>query len=237
MLTQRLKARGQQGMSLVELMVGITVGLFVVAAASLLMTTQLSENRRLLLETQLQQDLRATADIITRELRRSGYSAVAETSVANAAGGFQSADNSYYNNWLINPSGPAGNVCYDYKRLDNAKGPFAYKLEGGIIKTKLAGDGVWQALTDNSVLVIDSFRIDLNSSAPVVLAGPQDCPASAPVSCWSTVAVRTLTVTIQGYSPTDVAFVRTVKSVIRLRNDPATLVGSGNNKCLGLSEQ
>ncbi|MBL0296208.1 MAG: hypothetical protein IPQ21_03185 [Betaproteobacteria bacterium] len=53
-------------------MVGITVGLFIVAAAAMLVTTQLGDNRRLLLETQVQQDLRATADIITRELRRAG---------------------------------------------------------------------------------------------------------------------------------------------------------------------
>ena len=51
-------------------MVGVAVGLFVVAAASMLVATQLSDNRRLTLETQVQQDLRAAADIITRELRR-----------------------------------------------------------------------------------------------------------------------------------------------------------------------
>ncbi len=53
-------------------MVGIAVGLFIVAGATMVVTTQLGDNRRLLLETQLQQDLRATADIITRELRRAG---------------------------------------------------------------------------------------------------------------------------------------------------------------------
>ena len=54
-------------------MVGVAIGLFVVAAASMLVVTQLSDNRRLMLETQVQQDLRATADIITRELRRAGH--------------------------------------------------------------------------------------------------------------------------------------------------------------------
>ena len=63
----------QQGASLVELLVGVAVGLFIVAGATLIVSTQLSENKRLLAETQLQQDLRAAADIMTRELRRSGY--------------------------------------------------------------------------------------------------------------------------------------------------------------------
>ena len=65
--------RRQRGLSIVELMVGVAIGLFVVAAASMLVVTQLSDNRRLTLETQVQQDLRATADIITRELRRAGH--------------------------------------------------------------------------------------------------------------------------------------------------------------------
>ena len=72
----------QRGLSIVELMVGIAVGLFVVAAASTLVATQLSDNRRLMLETQVHQDLRAAADIITREVRRSGYWNAAPTQLA-----------------------------------------------------------------------------------------------------------------------------------------------------------
>ena len=68
-----------RGLSLVELMVGITIGLIVVAGATLLTATQLSDNRRLLLETQVQQDLRAAADIIAREVRRGGYNAFAHS--------------------------------------------------------------------------------------------------------------------------------------------------------------
>ena len=50
MLTCRLHAgrRAQLGMTIVELMVGVAIGLIIVAAASLLMTNQVVENRRLL---------------------------------------------------------------------------------------------------------------------------------------------------------------------------------------------
>lgn len=71
----------QRGLSLVELLVGISVGLFVLAGATLLLSTQLGDNRRLLLETQLQQDLRATMDIITRELRRAGVNKIGRAHV------------------------------------------------------------------------------------------------------------------------------------------------------------
>ena len=71
-----------RGLSLIELMVGIAVGLFIVAAATVLVSGQLGENRRLMLDTQLQQDLRATADIITRELRRANANSPSENFIS-----------------------------------------------------------------------------------------------------------------------------------------------------------
>jgi len=39
----------------------------------MVLTTQLGDNRRLLLEAQMQQDMRTAADLISRDLRRAGY--------------------------------------------------------------------------------------------------------------------------------------------------------------------
>ncbi len=69
----RAGSRQQRGLSLIELMVGITVGMIVVAAASLMMTTQLKEHKLLVLETQLQQDLRAAGDLMLKDMRRAGF--------------------------------------------------------------------------------------------------------------------------------------------------------------------
>ena len=225
MLKRRHYVRRQLGMSLVELMVGITIGLFVVAAATILMATQLTENRRLLTETQLQQDLRATADIITRELRRAGYSAIADTSVANVTAG-QPVPDPYLD--LPVGNGVQGSVAYNYKRPDNAPGPFGYKLDAGVIKTNLSAAG-WQELTDKNVLFVDLMTFVLNTSTdpatakPLVLACAKDCPppppGQGPEWCWPTVAVRDLTITITGHSVSDPAVVRTVQSRVRLRND------------------
>src|ERR1700712_1447509 len=73
--------QSQSGLSLVEMMVGIAVGLIVVAGASLMMTSQVTQNSRLLQETQIQQDLRAAADLMLRDLRRAGYSSTASNGV------------------------------------------------------------------------------------------------------------------------------------------------------------
>src|SRR6185369_348939 len=64
--------RHQQGLSIVELMVGLAIGLVVVAAALLALTNHLRENRSLLLEARLMQDLQTTTDLIARDLRRAG---------------------------------------------------------------------------------------------------------------------------------------------------------------------
>ncbi len=69
----RRRAALARGLSIVELMVGITISLFILAGATLVLTTQLDSNRRLLLEAQVQQDLRTAADMISRDVRRAGY--------------------------------------------------------------------------------------------------------------------------------------------------------------------
>jgi prepilin-type N-terminal cleavage/methylation domain-containing protein len=71
----------QHGLGLIELMVGITVGLIVAAGASIVAVNQINEHRRLMLEMQIQQDLRTTADLIQQDLRRQGFRGTAELGV------------------------------------------------------------------------------------------------------------------------------------------------------------
>lgn len=50
----RAARRSDRGFTIVELMIGIAVGLFVVSGAALMFTSHLDDNRRLILETQIQ---------------------------------------------------------------------------------------------------------------------------------------------------------------------------------------
>jgi type II secretory pathway component PulJ len=210
--------RQTRGLSLVELMVGITIGLFVVAAASLVVTTQLRENKQLLLETQLQQDLRASADIIAREIRRAGYTDTAEAAVWNPGTGTSSTSDFQD---LDVTAGDQGAVRYRYKRADNTPGPFRYSVVDGVIKTQLSGLTPPQDLTDKNVLTVERLNIELTSSTPVRLQCPNDCPPPAlqPDACWPTVAVRDITVTVTGRAVSAPTIQRTITSRVRLRND------------------
>jgi prepilin-type N-terminal cleavage/methylation domain-containing protein len=219
-----LGQRRQRGLSLVELMVGIAVGLFVVAAASLLLSSQLNDNRRLLLELQVQQDLRATADIITREIRRAGHWAVAETAVTNPAAGItEAAANANLQLPIDAVTGSTHSVEFKYKRANGEEGPFGYKLDPDkVLRAKLTGQSGYHDLTDANTLLVDQFSITPTTSAAVSLPCPTDCPATpgaAADACWPKLSVRDFLISITGHSPTDPAIVRTVTTQVRLRND------------------
>lgn len=213
--------RRQRGLSLVELMVGITIGLFVVAAASLVVTTQLRENRQLLLETQLQQDLRATADIIVREIRRSGYSRDSQMAVWSNESPLPVRPSDHQG--VTVTAGAQGAVEFDYRR-EVANGSLKYELVNGVIRTRLATLSPVQDLTDKNVVFIESMTITPQPQPAQRLACPNDCPAAPPPGagadyCWPTVTVRDLTVNIVGRSVSDASVRREVTSRVRLRND------------------
>jgi type IV pilus assembly protein PilW len=205
----------QRGVSLVELMVGVTVGLFVVAAAAMLVGSQLSDNRRLLLETQLQQDLRSSADIITRELRRAGYWSQSEQGFWTPAAGPQP------NPFAAVTMPVATEVNYTYRRGPGQEGPYGFRLDttAGSIRTLLAGAG-WQDLTDPRTLRITALNIVPSNSNEIVLPCPKDCPGpGGPQDCWPRLVVRSFTVTITGQAVHDAAIQRTLQTTVRLRND------------------
>lgn len=209
--------RRQAGMSIVELMVGVAVGLIVVAAAALLMTSQLIENRRLLTETQLQQDLRATADIMTRELRRVG-ARTEETALTML--------------WFPGSAGPQSNgmardlsIGTDYADFQYDPGgtsatTFGYQLFDRVIQTNLGSSSGWHALTDRRVMLIDSLTFVRRNAAATSTQMPcaKPCPDGTS-ACWPRYEVRELDIVITARAARDSSVKRTVRSRVRLRND------------------
>lgn len=223
------RSASQRGLSLVEMMVGIAVGLFIVAGASVVVTTQLSDNRRLLLETQVQQDLRATADIITRELRRAGAVENAEVHVWGPAGSVSSAHAD------VTVSADLDAVGFEYVRSANP-GPWGFRLETrsvggvdrGVIRTRLSTGG-WQDLTDVNTLDVTAFTVaplDPIEDEPVRVRESLPCPracvpdASGDTTwCWPQLMARAYEIEITGQAVSDPGVQRSIRTVARLRND------------------
>ena len=214
----------QRGLSLVEMMVGIAVGMFVVAAAATMVATQLSDNRRMLLEVQVQQDLRASADIIARDLRRAGAwsGKIAEAMKGTWKPGWIPETNSNLAG-LSPTAGEAESVTFRSSRTDAQDGPYTYVLDEGAIKLQVDG-GALQQLTDISSMRVTAFSIAAQNEPAVRIACPKACADAPPPGddaswCWPTIAVNSFVINITGQSVSDPAVVRSIRSVVRLRNE------------------
>lgn len=242
-LQQRPRRRAQ-GLSIVELMVGITISLFILAGASLVLTTQLDNNRRLLLEAQVQQDLRTTADMISRDVRRAGfwgkaYCQVWPAQAPAAQGGdpvncpaqpnpyaafeLTAAPASLQYNRSTDFEG-AASFNADDDRVDNvADRPrehvgFQFNEAAGTIEY-LVGNNNWQALTDPAVIRITQFTMTLTSRDLPVPCADAGCQARGP-QCGGPVTVqsRDLSFTIAAQAVHDANVRRSLTENVRLRN-------------------
>lgn len=213
----------QRGLSLIELMVGIAIGMIVVAGASLLMTNQVKEHSKLMQETQIQQDLRATADLMLRDLKRSGYWSRPEGAVwasdmnvaANPyAGASASAANELtYAYSTVNASN--GLIENDSRDATDSYG-FRRDPEQHILQSLVGGH--WQPLTDPSVLLIQAFTVTPVQQV-VALAGYCDQVCNPTAQTCPTLVVTRFEITITGRSARDEQVVRTIRVVSRPRND------------------
>jgi type IV pilus assembly protein PilW len=220
-------------MTIIEMMIGLAVGLFVVLAGAVMLATFTDADRRMLLETRLLQDLRAASDVITRDIRRAGYWANASTGVWVGPG---APPQNPYQNFLAascDASAPVApnsatssteGVCYYVAQdTDNVASPierFGFKLDGGVIYAVVAGAGATapteaNALTDAKTITVSDFVITPSSQtidARVFCIKP--CTTNCP-----RVVVREFEVLIKGNVPGDTTIARSLRSDVRVRND------------------
>lgn len=221
---RRHPCAAQRGLSMVELLVGAAIALFIAAAGATLFSGNLRENRQLLLEARLMQDLRTAADVAIRDLRRAGYWAGAGDGVW-VAGSSSVAANPYV---ALAPTGAASDAAgFRYSRdvtennVVDGNEQFGFRLRNGAIEIQL-GAGNWQALTDTGTLTITAFSVtptvhDIALDAFCAKA----CPAGS-ATCPPHQQVRSLALAISGRLVADAGVTRSVRSQVRLRNDPVT---------------
>lgn len=214
--------RGQAGLSLVELLIGVALGLFIVAGAAALGGSMLSENRRLLLETQVQQDLRATADIVTRELRRAAAPAdiIPTMWLPDAPNTLPSA------NGYAGPTVQSGDVIsYQYDRIDSPSSDLGFTFSGNTIFSRV-GSAPAQPLTDRNALRVTAFTVTEQAAPTLQLACEKLC-ADGTQACWPTIRAREYVITIAGTSATDASVQRSLTSRVRIRNDAVQFNAAG----------
>jgi type IV pilus assembly protein PilW len=208
-----------RGASLIELMVGMVVGLFVVAGAMSLTAGSITNSRQLLTETRLNQDLRAAADLVARDLRRSGYWGNAINGTIAVGAGSATVENPY----RVASGTTADGLRYSFSRdvtEDNALGAaeqFGFRLSAGKLQFQTSS-GVWQDVTDDRSVVVTAFTV--TPTQTTLALGGQCLTVCAPgVANCPTVTVRNYAVSLSGRSVSDTTMTRTQSVDVRLRND------------------
>lgn len=206
--------RHLRGFSIVELMVGSAIGLFVLSSSLLVIVGNITNSRYALMQARVDQDLRTTMDLITRDLRRGAYwvnSLTGTTTTSTSA-----ASNPYS---AVTVSGNEIDYLYANSTDDSntTSRTFGFKLDSTTNAMQMnIGSSNWQTLTDTNIVSITSFSI-----TPVVTT--IDISASCSKTCTGStcpsVTVRTYNIVLDGTSKIDSAVRRTLRSQVRVRNE------------------
>lgn len=242
-LTPRFRRVAQRGLGLVELMVGITIGLIVAAGASLIAVNQINEHRRLMLETQVQQDLRTAADLLQQDMRRAGFRGLAQLGVWTPASGVgtpleeapQVATANPYSTVTRTETDAIRSLEYSYAR-SNADGEYSTGTElasneyFGIKWDKAKrtlylqlgrkdDQANWQPITDPDTVEIIDFNIQVfDQNVPL----GEFCESACTAATCPTQAVRRVEFKIRGRAKHDPDVVRTLSGAERIRADALT---------------
>ncbi len=156
----------QRGVSLVELMVSITIGLLIMAAILSLFTSTIGVNSTYLRATQLNHEVRSVMAAVARDLRRAGYNGTNFDMPAWRA----------YSGSITDPAadiplcdeGATSELAVRYflNDEDAAQSTFAYRLNNNVIQTRTGETGTFSALTDPNTTEITIFALCKEPSNP-----------------------------------------------------------------------
>jgi type II secretory pathway component PulJ len=206
------KQRGIAGFSLVELMVAMTLGLLLLAGILTLFQDTLTSNRNLAGGKLLEDELHATLDLISRDLRRAG-------TMGNPVRQLMGVTNPFTVDSPSAFTGEAANSCltwnYDLdgngsvntSGVDSSDERFGYRLRGGVVQTRKAGQGctantpAWNNVTTSAFVQVTALQFAITSATTLG------------------VTQRIGTVSIGGRLVNDSAVTRSILRRVRLRND------------------
>ncbi len=223
MLSVIRSRRSQAGLSLTEFMVGIAVGLFVVAGAIAMLVSNLNNSRRLLVEARVNQDLRAAADVVAREVRRAGFW---ENAIAGTVTTATSQSTTPNPNASVDADAGTSTITYSIAR-DTASGraatdnnldadeQFGFRLNSGVLEMQVS-QGSWQPLTDPNIVTVNNFAL---TPTETVLDIRSACAKPCTGTPCPTVTVRSYAITLRGTATHDNNVSRTLVERVRVRND------------------
>lgn len=210
----------QNGFSLVELMISITVGMLVLAGVVKIFSDSMGSNVDTLKTTRLNQELRAIMDIMSNDIRRAGYWAGAAAVVGA---------NNPFSTITINGTNDCILYSYDEDSSADAAVPsteqLGFRLNAGAIEMRsnaaLCDAGGWQDLSDSNAITITALNFNNAATQCLNLSNStdSDCIATPALAGDTTVTVREIEITLTGQLSGDATVTRTLQQTVRIRND------------------
>lgn len=213
---------GQRGSFLLETMIGLAIGLLILAGTLTLFESTRKKNADVVQSTRLNSELRATMDLIVRELRRASY-------WGNSAQGTWSTGNQTV---VANPfnaldTATAGQITYRYDvDGDGAVGSgetFRIALDtgtAGVVFSVLDGAGNATSSTpfsDTDLTVVSALTfnaVDRTATTTCLKSGAGPVAPTPPV-----LHLRLVNVTLTGALRSAPAATRTLTESVNVRND------------------
>lgn len=217
-----------KGATLIELMVGMALGLVVLNAVIGLMVNTLYASSRNIQSSQVTQELRATMEIISRDLRRVGTNPNVLSCYGQGECNENSAEVTYLDEngvscvlfWLDRDFD--GTEFTGITATSKEWAGFRYGATAGVVEIKVAGlgtnddcsddTGSWVALTDEDVINVTAFNLDTSPTYSVLVS--QDTSANTQ----GLLEVRKVNISLSGELPPG-GSAKTINETIRLRND------------------
>lgn len=211
----RPPSRPPRGFNLIELMIGMTVGLFILIGASSLMVGQIGDHRRLTLETRTEQDVRAIAEMMARDLRAAGVQSTPMQTLWSESNAAPAA----------NPNADvtidAGGTRVIFKLLEaGVTVRRGYQLADGVLYRLVESGGVLrsQPMTDPNTLSIAAFRVSTLSNA-FSLESACDLPCNGAPDCPPKTVMRAIRIELEATAAHDNQVKRSLDFTVRNQAD------------------
>jgi prepilin peptidase dependent protein B len=198
----------QQGISLLEILIAMVIGLIILSAALGMLVSMIKADSENVKTIQLNQELRGAMSLITRDIRRAGANrnAAANATATPPSNPF-SVSGSTRLTIASNQQGDANScIIYSYDS-DETSELYGFRLDSTdkTVETRASGAACdasgWNDLTDNNLVNITGLSF---LDTTVVQTG---------------INIRAITITLSGFLVRDNTVIRTITETVKLRND------------------
>ena len=215
----------QRGLGLIEMLVSMALSLMAVGVMVILMANTLGSGAKTIQMSRLSQELRASMQLMSRDLRRANYHSGFLSCFANVNCRVDLGIDAYVDTININASGN----CFwywldrngDAALSDDAVGAFRYSTidEVGVIEMRTSGNSAancdsgsdWELITDPGTVEITSFVVSNSESYTEMLTSAGD-----------TQVVEKIRLNIRGRMVRDPSVHQEIQDLVLIRNDIQT---------------